>query len=300
MTLVRDILPEAIKTRQETYEYKNHRSIEAWYRAANNHLLPALGEREVSSVTRADIVQMLRPMWRDKTTTAAFVRSVAAYVFSYAIYLGEYAGANPASWEDGLRFALPAPQQVHKTTHREAPTLGELCRIMPVLAASGETGARCLAFGILTGLRATEFRALRWEEVDFGSRTIYIPPSRRKDKKDEPFAVPLSRQAVGILELCKRDSELVFPGRKGDKPITTAGLLYALRKRLPAHKGVTVHGSRSTFSDWCAETGKDSTLRETCLMHATGNAVARAYQRADLLEQRRPIMQAWADAIFHA
>ena len=59
-----------------------------------------------------------------------------------------------------------------------------------------------------------------------------------------------------------------------------------------------MHGFRSTFRDWAAETGIDRVLAEKSLMHATGNEVEQAYQRSDLLEQRRPVLQAWADAIY--
>ena len=58
-----------------------------------------------------------------------------------------------------------------------------------------------------------------------------------------------------------------------------------------------MHGMRSTFRDWAAENGIDQVLAEKSLMHATGNEVEQAYQRSDLLEQRRPVMQQWADAI---
>lgn len=63
-------------------------------------------------------------------------------------------------------------------------------------------------------------------------------------------------------------------------------------------EALTMHGCRSTFRDWCAETGQDPILAEKSLMHATGSEVEQAYQRSDLLEQRRPLMQAWADALF--
>ena len=56
-----------------------------------------------------------------------------------------------------------------------------------------------------------------------------------------------------------------------------------------------MHGCRSTFSDWCAQNGKNFLVSEKCLMHAVGGAVFMAYQRDDLLEQRRVLLQEWAD-----
>lgn len=60
---------------------------------------------------------------------------------------------------------------------------------------------------------------------------------------------------------------------------------------------VTMHGFRSTFRDWAARNGVDRVVAEKCLMHATGNAVEQTYQRDDLCELRRPVMQSWADTI---
>lgn len=294
-----DIASMALTTRKKTYEYKNERSFEAWGRAVDMYLNPALGDKDITEIKRGDVLKVLDPIWREKTATANLVRQVAKYVFSYAIYLEEFKGANPASWDDGLQFALPSPEQVHVVVHREAPSIGEICRVIPELAASEHLGARCVAFGMLTALRATEFRALKWSEVNMDTLTISIPPARRKDKKKEPFIVPLSRQAATLLRNLPRNSEFVFPGRKGKKPITGPALLYSIRQFLPSHKGVTMHGCRSTFSGWCAETGKDSDLREACLMHAVGSKVSQDYMRSELIEQRRTIMQSWADAIFH-
>lgn len=61
---------------------------------------------------------------------------------------------------------------------------------------------------------------------------------------------------------------------------------------------ITMHGFRSTFRDWAAENNIPDLVSEKCLMHASGNAVVQAYQRSDLLEQRRPVMQQWADTVF--
>ena len=68
-----------------------------------------------------------------------------------------------------------------------------------------------------------------------------------------------------------------------------------LRKFLK--RAVTMHGCRSTFRDWAEETGQNPTATERCLMHQEPNKTTRAYQRSDLLDKRRPLMQAWADAV---
>ena len=75
---------------------------------------------------------------------------------------------------------------------------------------------------------------------------------------------------------------------------------YSLTPLLKKMTGTTatMHGFRSTFRDWAAENGVPDIVAEKCLMHTTGNAVVQAYQRSDLLEQRREVMQQWADTVF--
>jgi integrase len=84
----------------------------------------------------------------------------------------------------------------------------------------------------------------------------------------------------------------VFPGDKRGRPVAGSTLRVLLARLAP---GITVHGFRSTFRDWTADTGKPGDLAEAALAHISGNQVKRAYQRSDLLDARRGLMQAWAD-----
>jgi integrase len=84
----------------------------------------------------------------------------------------------------------------------------------------------------------------------------------------------------------------VFPGKNGRAPLSNMALAMPMR-RLGAGE-YTVHGFRSAFRDWCAETGVDDSVAEQCLAHKVGNDVTRAYLRSTVLERRRVVMQAWA------
>ena len=99
---------------------------------------------------------------------------------------------------------------------------------------------------------------------------------------------------IEMFESMERDGDLIFKG-KAAKRMSIDTPRQFLQRWL--NRPVTMHGCRSTFRDWCAETGKDPILSEKALMHAVGSAVTQAYQRSDLLEQRRPLMQEWADTI---
>ena len=106
--------------------------------------------------------------------------------------------------------------------------------------------------------------------------------------------MPLSNQAIDLLNSIERKTEYVFAVKD------TLGSRYSLVHILKRKTGlpVTMHGFRSTFRDWAAENGVPDVVAEKCLMHATGGAVFQAYQRSDLLDQRREVMQKWADTVF--
>ena len=151
-----------------------------------------------------------------------------------------------------------------------------------------------IIFTILTACRVGETSGAKWSEFDFENNIWSIPPERRKDGKPYPHRVPLSRQALEVLKSIERTSEFVFAinGEEGSKYSLTT-----MFKRMTG-TNATMHGFRSTFRDWAAENEINDSVAEKCLMHSAGNAVVQAYQRSDLLELRRPVMQAWADAVF--
>jgi integrase len=120
-----------------------------------------------------------------------------------------------------------------------------------------------------------------------------IPRERMKGAKEH--RVPLSVSAMAILDEIhdlNTGTDLTFLGQRRGRPLSDRTLRQALHRYCP---GFTVHGMRSTFRDWCADTGKPADVSEAALAHATGNAVVRAYARSDLLEARRQLMQNWAD-----
>jgi integrase len=110
-----------------------------------------------------------------------------------------------------------------------------------------------------------------------------IPAARMKAERDH--RIPLSEPALAILSALSRAGERVFPG------MGQHAILKALQRVEP---GITSHGMRSTFRDWCAETGVDHDLAELALAHSVGSAVERAYMRTDMFERRRRLAEAWA------
>ncbi|GIT88479.1 hypothetical protein ROBYS_34950 [Roseobacter sp. OBYS 0001] len=156
--------------------------------------------------------------------------------------------------------------------------------------------ALCLRFIILTAARSGEARMAAWNEIDLEDRTWIIPAQRMK--ADEEHRVPLSYQAVAILrEVQGLDGNLVFPSPQSatlgiGKPLSVNAFrpLFQRMKR----EGLTAHGFRSSFRDWCAEKAHaDRQLAEAALAHRVGG-VEGAYFRSDLFERRRTLMDAWS------
>lgn len=287
-----DVWELAVDARERVAGWKGEKQSLQWRSSLRDYALPVLGKLDVAGISRHDILRVLQPIWMTKTDTATKVRNRLEIIFDYFIREGLREKENPARWKGCLEFDLPSAFKNRVRHHHEAPTLADLCKAAPRLIETG-TG-RCALFGILTACRLSEFLKARWTEIDFKTKTFNVPPERRKDGKPIPHRVPLSSQAIALLKLLDKNCDFVFAGKTA-----ATYCLDAPRQALrdATLKPITMHGCRSTFRDWCAETGVDPVVAEKCLMHATGNEVEQAYQRSDLLEQRRKVMQAWADVV---
>jgi integrase len=159
------------------------------------------------------------------------------------------------------------------------------------------TGARCLEFTILTACRSGESRGALWSEIDMDAGTWSIPASRMKAGR--AHRIPLSDRALELLDLLPRlvnddgdEIDLVFPGMRGDKPLSDMSLTACMRR---LDLTAVPHGFRSTFTDWTAErTSYPADVREMALAHAIGNETEAAYRRGDLFDKRRNLMNDWA------
>ncbi len=197
---------------------------------------------------------------------------------------------NPAG--DAISAALPkngGPKHYRALPHSEVGSALAKMRV-----SAGAIGPRlAIEFLVLTAARSAEVRGARWSEIDLRTVTWEIPGERMKAGK--PHRVPLSGRALEILAEARRrfgDSDLLFRSARG-KAVTNAVLLNVLRR---CGVGGTVHGFRTSFRSWAAEEGVDRQDAEMALAHAV-RGVEGAYQRSDLLERRRVVMQAWADYV---
>lgn len=274
--------------------WRNAKHKAQWFSTVQTYAIPVIGQKKLSEIKKADVLAVLQPLWHVKNETASRLRGRLENILSYAVSDGlmEY---NPALWRGNLDRDLPPPAKVQKIEHHEAMPLEELQEKISCFYPATSRTRQVILFTILTASRVGESVPARWDEIDWENKIWSVPPERRKDQKPYPHRVPLSDQVVELLKSIERKGEAVFCFDADN--LGSRYSLSHLLKRMTGTKA-TMHGFRSTFRDWAAENGVPDVVAEKCLMHTTGNAVVQAYQRSDLLEQRRSVMQAWADAVF--
>ena len=264
-----------------------------WRSFFDRHVLPKLGKITVDAVTAAVVLAVVEPLWMSKRTTAKRVRTRISKVRLWCIAHG-YRTDDPAG--PAVLAVLPkggaAPRKhMAAMPHRQVgAALRKLDhpRIYPMLL-------HCLRFIAHTATRSQEARGARWAEIDFDAAVWTIPAERMKAGR--VHRAPLSTAALAVLaeawELSS-DADLVFPSARG-KVIADGTLLRGLVQS--GTDFASVHGFRSSFRDWCGDTGQPREVAEHALAHALGSAVEQAYARSDLLERRRELMQAWSEYI---
>lgn len=270
----------------------------ASWRCTLEAVAKSLGSMRLNEITKDDIAAVYRPVWTEHPRTARDYMNRVNALFEFAMAKG-YIEKNPAQWKGNLDSLLPSLSVVRRSKpeeHHAAVSPERLQEIAGWLRERVETSptARLLLVVMLTACRLSEIRLAEWTEVDDKAATIAVPQSRRKDRKPEPFIVPLSRQALALVRGAPQTGgKYVFEGRSHNSKISHATPVRYLQTQFEDE--ITVHGFRSTFSDWCAQNDKPFIVSEKCLMHAVGGKVFMAYQRDDLLEKRRKLLQEWAD-----
>ena len=275
-----------------------------WLRRLELHTFPTLGKRNVAEITRSDLAELLSPLRTENHETARKVRQALAKVFRWA-RAHDYRVDDPADDALGelVKKVKHAPEH-----HRALPycEVGAAIRKVQFGYAMRVT-ALAFEFLILTAARTSEVRGMTWAEVDMENAVWEIPAERMKGKR--AHRVPLSDQAITILRQVRwipdpdADDDTIFNLREVNdghvfrmptgKPLSENALLDRCEKD---NIGATPHGFRTSFRGWAkAEYGARFEAIELALAHTVGTSVTQAYDRDDLLEERRGVMQAWAD-----
>ena len=272
-------------------EWKNAKHAEQWANTLETYAKPLIGTLPIDQVELRHVVEILNPIWVEKTETATRLRARIEAVLAWASASGFRKGDNPARWRGNLDAVLAKPGKVSKVAHHRALSIDALPGFVADLRKRPGASARALEFLILTATRSGEVRGASWEEIDLKDDVWIIPAARMKAGRDH--RVPLSARAVTLLKQQPRfvGSDLVFPSERGGMLSDMAMTTLVRRMGVDA----VPHGFRSTFRDWAGErTEYSRDVAEMALAHTIGDRVEAAYRRGDLFAKRSAMMAEWA------
>ena len=260
-----------------------------WWAHLERYAFRIIGDLPVNRIEREEILRVLTPIWTKKPESARRVRRNIKATLEWCQAHG-FVEQNMAG--EAINGALPAQPAV-KAHMRALPYRDASAALVTVDSSTASLTAKlALRFLVLTAARSGEVRGARWDEIE--GNVWKIPGTRMKG--GEEHRVPLSDAALDVVNQARAlddGSGLVFPSpvRRGCQ-LSDMTLTKVLRDTGLA-KRATVHGFRTTFATWCADTGKPTDIADAALAHAVPG-VRGSYFRSDLFDRRRRLMSQWA------
>jgi len=264
-----------------------------WVSTMKTYVLPHIGHRAIGDIKPGEIMDLLKPIWHMKEETVRRVLQRIDSVFVSAITRELRDKASPCTG-----VARELGNRRNNQVHHAALPYAEVASFIGKLRQRAGPLASRLAFEflVLTATRSGEVRGAAWSEMDLPARLWIIPAQRMKARAEH--IVPLSDRAARILKIARAaapDSDLCFPNARGAR-FSEMGFTKVLRD-LGLGKRATAHGFRTSFKTWAAETGVRDEVSEAALAHTDPNPVRAAYRRTTFLDERRVVMQAWAELV---
>lgn len=280
-----------IKSTKVTHDYG-----EDLWRSLENHIFPKIGNHPVSMLSATKAIDTLKPIAaKGSLETVRRLCQRLNEIMTFAVNTGVIF-SNPLA---GISQAFEAPKTKLMATIKPE----ELPGLMKTLNfASIKLVTRCLIeWQLHTMVRPSEAAGAKWSEIDFKNQIWTIPAERMKMKKQH--SIPLSPQALGLLNTLNPISghrEFLFPADRNPKTHANAQTANMALKRMGYSGKLVSHGLRALASTVLNEQGFDPDLIEAALAHVDKNEVRRAYNRAEYLERRRPLMCWWSQHIENA
>ena len=274
--------------------WKNVKHAQQWENTLETYAMPFIGNMHVRDIGVREVLLTIEPQWRTKNVTMDRVRNRIELVLAWASVRGYRSKDNPATWRGNLDKTLLKPSKANKVKPHTALPFKQINSFVQTLRLKNIESSKCLEWLILTASRSGEARGTRWCEIDLKSACWTVPAERMKAGREHK--VPLSSSAIHLLNLTSKNetNDLLFGG-SNDKPLSDMTLSQAMRRM---KVNAVPHGFRSTFTDWAAETtNHPQELREMALAHSLGDRTREAYQRGELFERRRQLMEDWANYI---
>ncbi|MCE8556656.1 integrase arm-type DNA-binding domain-containing protein [Ruegeria pomeroyi] len=261
-----------------------------WLSPLSRHVLPKLGKIPVTDIDQRDIRDTLAPIWHTKADTARKALNRLSIVLRHAAALG---------LDVDLQATEKARALLGKSRHEPKHIPAMAWADVPAFYASLEEPTLthlAMRLLILTGVRSKPLRFLRLDQIEGDVWTIPGEAMKGRKGATSDFRVPLSQEAMRIIDLVLPHSRngFLFPNtRQGVISDMTLSRMME-RRKLEARP----HGFRSSIRDWLAEaTDAPHEVAEAMLGHVTDSGVVRAYRRTDFIEQRRVLIERWADHV---
>ena len=291
---------------QHEAKWSNRKHAAQFLSTLRQYVFPRIGALDVAEIGTPHVLAVLEQkipaskgnpagvFWQARTTTANRVRNRIELVLDWASVRGyrPQSAPNPARWSRHLSEVLPAPGQIARITHHRAVPYAEVPALVTSLLQREGVAAQALVFTILEAARAGETLGAAWNEIDFENAVWTVPAERMKSRR--PHRVPLAPQAIELLRglYTEAGNPYVFIGPKTGARLSQTALAAVLRR---VGRNETVHGLRSSFSDWAHERSAFNNHEiELSLAHSVGTDQEKAYRRGDMLDKRRKLMEAWA------
>ena len=257
---------------------------------------PIIGSKNINDIKAQDIIQVLNHIQsRGTIETAHRLFTQISNVFKYAVSHG-FSERNPCNDMD-KSHVLKKVQTQHYATITDNKQIGKL--LYDINKYSGAYTVRmALKFAPYVAIRPYNIRFARWKDINFDTKLWRIPADEMKTKQEH--LIPLTESVIKILLEVQNftgEGEYIFPSdRNPNRPLSDATLNKALRRMGYDSKKLVTHGFRAMFSTIANEqSGFRQEVIEMQLAHKIGNAVSRAYNRAQYLEERKELMRWWSD-----
>lgn len=274
--------------------WRNGKHGDQWLATLRAYAFPIIGDVSIDAIDARSIQQVLGPIWLSKGETARRVRQRIGAVLDYAHGKG---------WRDAEAPMRAVNQLLGGIKQPKAGNFAAMpYRVLPEFVAKlreGEfsVGRLALQFLILTATRSGEVRKARWRDIRPEANEWHIPPENAKTGR--LHVIPLVPAAMALLEEIRGvfgigPDDYVFPGLGGQMSDATLAKVV----RTNCVERYTVHGFRSSFRDWAAESGFADSWAEAALAHTNPNRIESAYRRTTFFDQRRDtLMPAWASFV---
>lgn len=278
---------------QKSQGLSNGKHIAQNWTTLQTYVLPVLGRRPVDEITTIDIVECLRPIWRDKHETARRTLARTREVFELARLKHGLSG-NPAQFDPVIAYG----RVQRKTKHFGSLSWERMPEFWTWLCGvpCDEVTRQMAMLIVLTAKRTGEARYARFDEIDAEMATWTTPAEKMKMRQEH--RVPLSHQALIVhenLRCLNGERDFLFAKARTKSGVLSENTVLKLVQRFDPE--ITGHGFRATFKGWARSQRRyQKDAIEFALAHGLPPLEA-AYFREDLLEERRPLMQDWADFV---